>query len=133
MQSSHHLKRCPLTFLAKPGLPTVPFNYPDPFRLGISKMISTGWDKVLRVILLLASRLRKCSNPSQDASDHEEKRYDGPNDTPALGRSPVSLRKDAGVGAVYFAEDEIITLLDISKRKPSTTWSDWVLTMSQTL
>ena len=76
---------------------------------------------MLRGILLLASRLRECRNPRDDASDHKEKRYDGPNDTPALGRAPVSLCKDAGVGAVYFAEDEIVTLLHISD-KNQTEW-----------
>jgi hypothetical protein len=79
---------------------------------------STSWNKVLRAILLLAERLRECGYSSNDARGHENKRYDGPNNTPTLRRASILLGKDAGVGSIYFAKDEIVALFkDCGQRR----------------
>jgi hypothetical protein len=48
---------------------------------------------------------------SNNASDHEEKRNDGPDESPALRGASISLCKDTCIRAVYFAKNEIVTLL----------------------
>ena len=50
---------------------------------------------------------------SNNASDHEEKRNDGPDDSPALRGASISPSEDACVRAVYFAKNEIVTLLSV--------------------
>ena len=71
---------------------------------------STGGDEALGSILLLAGRLREGGDAGDDAGGHEHERDDGPDDAPALGGAAVALGEDAGVGAVYFSEDEIVAL-----------------------
>ena len=71
---------------------------------------STSWNKVLGAILLLAERFRECGYSSNDARGHENKGYDGPNNTPTLRRASILLGKDTGVGGIYFAKDEIVAL-----------------------
>jgi hypothetical protein len=46
----------------------------------------------------------------QDTASHEEKRDDGPDDSPACRASTVALGKDRGVRFVDLAEDEVVKL-----------------------
>ncbi|KAI6776766.1 hypothetical protein HG530_000711 [Fusarium avenaceum] len=70
--------------------------------------IPLSGDELLRVLLLLLERLRKCCQTSNNTSGHEKDRNDGPDDTPALRGAAVSLGKHAGVGRVYFPQDQIV-------------------------
>ena len=67
-----------------------------------------------RVLPLLSGRLREGSDARNDTSGHETQRDNGPDNAPALGRAAVALSKDASVGAVDFAQDEIVALVGIS-------------------
>jgi hypothetical protein len=71
---------------------------------------SLGRDEMLGVLLLLSKALREGCDSANDADRHEAQADDGPNDTPALRGSSVSLSEDAGVRAVYFAQNKIIAL-----------------------
>jgi hypothetical protein len=74
----------------------------------------TSWNEILRIILLLASRLRECGNPSNDTRNHKNQRYDRPNNTPTLRRASILLCKDAGVGGIDFSKDKVIALFRLS-------------------
>ena len=50
---------------------------------------------------------------SNNASDHEEERNDGPDDSPALRGAAISLGEDACIRAVYFAKNEVVALLSV--------------------
>jgi hypothetical protein len=65
---------------------------------------------MLRVLLLLSKALREGCDSANNADRHEAQADDRPNDTPALRGSSVLLSKNAGVRAVYFAQDEIVAL-----------------------
>jgi hypothetical protein len=71
---------------------------------------STSWNKVFGVVLLLTERFGKRGYSSNDSRDHEYKGYNGPNNTPTLRRASILLGKNAGVGGIYFAKDEIVAL-----------------------
>jgi hypothetical protein len=73
-----------------------------------------GWDKILRITLLLSERFRERGYASHNSSSHKENRHKSPDETPALGRASVAGRKDRSVGRVDFTEDKVITLEKIS-------------------
>ena len=73
-------------------------------------MISESRDEFLRILLLLTPRLRESCDPGNDRDDHQRERYKGPNDTPAMRRSSILFCKYARIGAIDFAEDEVVAL-----------------------
>ena len=76
----------------------------------VFSVLASG-NEFLRVVLLLATRLVESGDTGDDASDHEEKRNDGPDDSPALRGASISPGEDACIRAVYLAKNEIVTLL----------------------
>jgi len=73
-------------------------------------LYTSSWNKVFRVIFLLAWRLREGSYSGNNGCGHEYDGYDGPDNTPALWRTPIPLSKNARIGCVDFSKDEIIAL-----------------------
>jgi hypothetical protein len=71
---------------------------------------SASWNEFARVGFLLAACLGECSYTSNDTGNHEKYRHNGPHDSPALRRASIFLGKDTGIGAVHFAENQIIAL-----------------------
>lgn len=65
-------------------------------------------NEIFRVVLLLLEALLECRKSSDDPANHEHQADQGPNDTPALRRTPVTLRKHAGIGRIYFSQNKII-------------------------
>jgi len=52
----------------------------------------------------------KSGYSSNNGSDHKEKRNNRPDNSPALRRTSIFTGKNACVGAVHFAENEIVAL-----------------------
>jgi hypothetical protein len=75
----------------------------------------TRRNELLRVILLLGRRLRESSKSSNNTPNHEDQRHDGPDDTPALRGTTISLRKDASIRLIYFAKDKVVTLFQSAR------------------
>jgi hypothetical protein len=67
-------------------------------------------NEILGVFLLLLGGLVEDCDAGDDARNHEEKRDDGPDDAPALGRASVLPGKDARIGAVDFSQNQIVAL-----------------------
>jgi hypothetical protein len=88
------------------------FNTPMVWPLGPVEIVSASasWNEFARVGFLLAACLGECSYTSNDTGNHEKYRHNGPHDSPALRRAAIFLGKDTGIGAVYFAENQIIAL-----------------------
>lgn len=95
-----------------PPQPPIPIS-PETQIHGKRNPLELGRDKVLRVLPLLLSSLRERGDARDDTARHEGQRNDGPDDAPALGRPSIPLGKDAGVGAVDFAQDEIVALFHL--------------------
>jgi hypothetical protein len=69
---------------------------------------TSSGDEFLRIIFLLLPVLRKGSNTSEYATNHEEQWYNWPNNSPALWRTAISFGKYAGVRFIDFSKDEIV-------------------------
>lgn len=63
---------------------------------------------MLRVLLLLRKRLRKGCQANDNANRHNKHRDDGPDNTPALRRAAIPLRKDARIRLIHLPQDQVV-------------------------
>ena len=74
--------------------------------------------------------MKRC-DPSDDREDHHRKRYDRPDNAPAMRRTTILLGKDRRIRTVLLAKDKVVALQKLSADCCHISGGEW-RTISQT-